>query len=79
MMEAANDELTRQLLIWISRGPRSYDQAMEAWRTTCPRMPIWENAISSGLIQVRRDEPGPAMVSLTPRGRAMLASATTPT
>ena len=79
-MDAALDELTRQLLAWISERPRTYAQAMEAWRTSCPRLPVWENAISDGLVQLSRGTgSAAAMVTLTPRGRALLANARTPT
>ena len=46
---------------------------MDAWRTNCPRMPIWEDALSAGLIRV---EPGGSMrerrVSLTADGKKLL-------
>jgi hypothetical protein len=46
---------------------------MEAWRSTCPRMPIWEDAVRNGLVRI---ENGGAMKSsrivLTARGRARL-------
>ena len=46
---------------------------MEAWRTSCPRMPVWEDAVSDGLVEIR---PGGAMrdreVVLTQRGRTWL-------
>jgi hypothetical protein len=50
---------------------------MDAWRTSCPRTPVWEDATIAGLIEVR---PGVGMeraaVRLTPSGQAMLAVAT---
>ena len=46
-----NDALTRQLLDWIGQEPRNYVETMEAWRTSCPRLTIWEDAMSAGLIQ----------------------------
>jgi hypothetical protein len=65
--------LTLQLLNWISSEPRTYADAMEAWRTTCPRMPIWEDAVSEGLVELNgsgsmRDR----RVTLSARGRAIL-------
>ena len=64
--------LTLQLLTWIATQPRTYAEAMDAWRTTCPRMPIWEDAISEGLIEVNgigamRDRK----VELSARGQAL--------
>lgn len=28
---------TRQFLLWLAAQPRTYAEAMEAWRTSCPR------------------------------------------
>lgn len=70
--------LTRDLLAWIARQPRSYAEAMDAWRSSCPRFTIWEDAIADGLI---REESGTGgtlrevQVVLTPRGRAALDGA----
>jgi hypothetical protein len=67
--------LTRDLLAWIARQPRSYTEAMDAWRSSCPRFTIWEDAIADGYI---REESGTGgtlrevQVVLTARGRAVL-------
>ncbi len=60
-----------EFLTWVSSRPRSYDEAMEAWRSTCPRYTTWEDAIIEGLIEVGvgRDQ---SKVTLTPRGREFL-------
>jgi hypothetical protein len=62
--------LTLQLLEWISDRPRSYAEVLDAWRTTCPRLSIWEDACSDGLID--RESGASHIVSLSPRGRALL-------
>ena len=63
--------LRRQMLEWISERPRSYTEVLEVWRTSCPRLSIWEDACIDGLIE---SEPGNArVVSLSPKGRAFLA------
>jgi hypothetical protein len=70
------DVLTRDFLVWVAASRRSYAETMEAWRTNCPRFPIWENAVDDGLVRV---EPRPGgsgrepVVVLTPRGQAILA------
>jgi hypothetical protein len=65
--------LTLQFLAWVADGPRTYVQAMEAWRSTCPRLSIWEDAILDGLVAfdggATRNQ---SRVTLTARGRAML-------
>ena len=68
-----NDALTRQLLDWIGQEPRNYVETMEAWRTSCPRLTIWEDAMSAGLIQrVHRSNMRDAMVRVTEAGRTYL-------
>jgi hypothetical protein len=57
--EAAAAALTLQFLDFIADG-RTYGETMEAWRSTCPRMPIWENAVRHGLVRI---ENGGAMNS----------------
>jgi len=67
------DALTLQLLTWIADRPRSYGETMDAWHTTCPRMPVWEDAVSAGLITI--DGAGTMRqraVCLTERGRVLL-------
>jgi hypothetical protein len=65
--------LTLQLLTWVSAEPRTYADAMEAWRTTCPRMPIWEDAVSEGLVELSGSgSMGDRRVTLSARGRAIL-------
>jgi hypothetical protein len=70
--QAAAAALTLQFLDYIADG-RTYGETMEAWRSTCPRMPIWEDAVRHGLVRI---ENGGAMNSsrivLTARGTARL-------
>ena len=68
-----------EFLDWIAARPRTYAETMEAWRTSCPRMPAWEDAIDGGLIQVLHgDDVGmnEFAVRLTPLGQAVLADHT---
>ena len=67
--------LTSELLTWCSHQPRTYAEAMEAWRSACPRHSVWEDAILEGLIEVieNADTMDACQVVLTERGRAMAA------
>ncbi len=65
-----------QFLAWVADRPRTYADAMEAWRSTCPRLSVWEDAIIDGLI--RLENGGSRAVSLTPRGRVVLDKAKAP-
>jgi hypothetical protein len=68
---------TGNLLRWIAAAPRSYGQTMEAWRSSCPRLSVWEDALLDGLVEIAPGSGGmaAAQVRLTPRGHAVLASA----
>ena len=65
--------LTLQLLAWVAARPRSTKKTMEAWRTTCPRLTIWEDAIADGLVSVESAKTmRDARIAVTERGRALL-------
>jgi hypothetical protein len=63
--------LTHQFLAWVADRPRTRTEVMDAWRSTCPRLTVWEDAVIDGLVQL--DASGRVM--LTGRGRALLESA----
>jgi D-3-phosphoglycerate dehydrogenase / 2-oxoglutarate reductase len=62
---------TLELLSWVSRQPRSYPEAIEVWRTSCPQHSIWEDALGAGLVEVVRNGSD-FHVKLTPHGAAAL-------
>jgi hypothetical protein len=64
---------TVELLSWLSARRRTYDETMEAWRSHCPRLTVWEDALADGLVRVERAGTGRSTVSLTERGNAALA------
>jgi hypothetical protein len=66
--------LVLDLLEWLAPGPRPYADTLEAWRTSCPRLTVWEDARDAGLV-ARCDGPGVAMAALTEAGREALAAA----
>ena len=69
-------QLTAQFLEWIARKPRSYSDTMKAWRTSCPRQSIWEDALLAGLVRVGSSDGSgfrDAPVMLTAAGLAALA------
>lgn len=49
---SAPDALLIQLLAWVAARRRLYDETMEAWRTSCPRLPVWEDAVEAGLVEI---------------------------
>jgi len=68
------EPLVADLLEWIGRAEgRPYAEVMDAWRTSCPRLPVWEEANARGFID-RRHRAGEApLVALSPSGAAWLA------
>ncbi|MEM8949910.1 MAG: hypothetical protein AAGA21_05070 [Pseudomonadota bacterium] len=67
-----NEALVLDLVAWVGKGPKPYDDVMAAWRTSCPRLQVWEDAVDHGLV-MRRDagEEG-LLVEVTDKGRALL-------
>jgi len=63
--------LTTQMLEWLAKQPRTYAETLEAWKTSCPRLSIWEDALADRLVRI---EAG--AVRLTPAGRAFLTEST---
>lgn len=50
MRAIENEALVRDLVSWLAREPKPYSEVMEAWQTSCPRLPIWEDALEHGLV-----------------------------
>ena len=67
----AVESLVLDLLEWVARNERSYDEVMDAWRTSCPRFPVWENANERGLV-AKQHVNGRIVVRVTPSGAALL-------
>jgi D-3-phosphoglycerate dehydrogenase len=62
------DGLVLDLLEWIDGEPRPYAEVLEAWRTSCPRLPVWEEANDRGFIRRHRSTKDGALVSVSARG-----------
>jgi hypothetical protein len=63
--------LMLEFLNWISSRRRTHTETMEAWRSTCPRHTMWEDALADGLIQME-GSLHQSEVTLTDRGRTIL-------
>jgi hypothetical protein len=70
-MTKTTEVLVLDLLEWIARHERSYQETMEAWRTSCPRLPVWEDATDHGLVSIEQTN-GHMVVRVTPAGLAFL-------
>jgi hypothetical protein len=67
MVNTVVEALIRDLLAWLATGDREYGEVMDAWRTSCPKLPVWEDANELGLVAVER-----SIVRITPAGLAFL-------
>ena len=72
MTHDAPDPLVLDLVEWVGDEPRPYTEVIEAWRTSCPRLTVWEDAIERGLVERQRFETGGWMVIVTDRGRQLV-------
>lgn len=70
-MSETVEALLRDLLLWLRPADRPYAEVIEAWRTSCPRLPVWEEAVDRGLVAHSRAD-GEAMVGITVAGRRFL-------
>ena len=76
-MDTTVEALIIDLLLWVARRERTYEEVMEAWRTSCPRLPVWEDANERGLLTTEY-AGGRSVVKVTPSGFALLAQRRTP-
>ena len=64
--------LVLDLVAWIAAEPRPYHDVMDAWRTSCPRLPVWEEAVDRGYLRRASTAEGGAEIHATPTGLAFL-------
>lgn len=66
-MLAADDPLILDLVEWVAREKGSHADLMESWRTSCPRLTVWEDAIEHGYL-ARQGR----LIAVTAKGWALL-------
>ncbi|MFZ4806965.1 MAG: hypothetical protein ACOYLQ_06865 [Hyphomicrobiaceae bacterium] len=66
------DPLVLDLVEWIARSPRTQGEVLEVWRTSCPRLTVWEDAVDRGY--VARGATRDTAVRITPAGAAFLVA-----
>ena len=52
-MPEVADPLVLDFVEWIAREPRPYAEVVATWRTSCPRLTIWEDAADRGYVARR--------------------------
>ena len=68
-MDGTTTAPTLELLAWVATRERSYAETMEAWRSHCPRLTVWEDALADRLVAVQGRR-----VVVTSAGREILSS-----
>jgi hypothetical protein len=71
MMTDTSDPLVLDLVEWVAREPRLYSEVIETWRTSCPRLTIWEDAVDRGYVARRPTAEG-LRVTVTDDGEKFL-------
>jgi hypothetical protein len=72
LMTETTDALVLDLVEWIGREPRLYSDVIETWRTSCPRLTIWEDAVDRGYV-ARQPAAGQGVrVAITESGKQFL-------
>jgi hypothetical protein len=71
-VNAIIDPLVLDLVQFVAARPRPYDEVIDAWRTSCPRLTVWEDAIERGLITRGRGEDKTLIVRATDAGMRFL-------
>jgi len=66
------EPLILDLLEWLDREPRPYLEVMDAWRTSCPRLSVWEDSVDRGFVTRARMSGEDAIVQVTEGGREFL-------
>jgi hypothetical protein len=66
------DSLVLDLLEWLAKEPRTYGQTMDIWRTSCPRLAVWEEAVDRGLVTRAPNPAGGVCITVTAAGRKFL-------
>lgn len=73
-MHLQNKALVLDLIESLAERPRAYAEVMDAWRTSCPRLTIWEDAVDLGFVRRTRRAALGSSVEATPAGLAFLRS-----
>lgn len=76
-LDGPRAHLTAQFLFWLSERPRTYGVVMDVWRTSCPRLSVWEDAVSEGLVRLGDGSFRDRQVVLTERGQSYLTNRAT--
>lgn len=67
------EPLILDFLEWLNREQRTYPEVMDVWRTSCPRLTVWEDAVDRGYV-TRVTRGGQTIIAMTPKGQDLLGT-----
>ena len=67
------DSLILDLLEWLATEPRPYSEVIDAWGTSCAKLPVWEEAVDRGLVASELATPAGVLVRVRPAGHMLLS------
>jgi hypothetical protein len=71
-MSETADPLVLDFVEWVAREPRAHAEVIATWKTSCPRLTIWEDAADRGLV-ARETRPGIGLIiAVTDNGEKLL-------
>jgi hypothetical protein len=71
MNDSAPESLILDLLEWLEKRDRTYEEVMDAWRTSWSKLPVWEDANDRGLVMKEQLQER-CVVRITSSGLALL-------
>ena len=71
-MDNRIDALILDLVQWVAKDARPYQEVMDVWRTSCPRLTVWEDAVDRGYLECRKAPRRGVEVVVTDQGRRFL-------
>jgi len=71
MADPIVEPLVLDLLEWLAKNERTYEEVMDAWRTSCPRLTVWEDANDRGLVATEQVN-GRKLIRPSPSGFTLL-------
>lgn len=74
MTTTSCDPLVLDLVQWVAREPRTYAEVIDAWKTSCPRLTVWEDAVDQGYVTRKNIGARGTIVVVTSAGQALLAA-----
>ncbi|WP_369721022.1 hypothetical protein AB8Z38_28640 [Bradyrhizobium sp. LLZ17] len=71
-MSESADPLVLDFVEWVAREPRAYAEVIATWKTSCPRLTIWEDASERGYVARETIAGVGLIIAVTPDGERLL-------